>query len=130
MGSIAVKMESCGPIVEVTVMAKPFRAAILRAQDQPVPAPATMRALIDTGASASVLDATITPARKSSSLPLHEPDAPARDPRHSPRWRVGFVWDLLPCRGHIILRLGLRRFSVGWRAGLKAEVSRGSGFRT
>ena len=59
MGSIAGKIESCGPIVEVTVMATPFRVAILKAQGQPVPAPATIRALIDTGASASVLDATI-----------------------------------------------------------------------
>ena len=27
-------------------------------------------------------------------------NAPARDPRHSPRWRVGLICDLLSCRGN------------------------------
>ena len=53
------RLESRGPFIEVRVMATPQRVAVLKATGTSFPAPLTIRALIDTGASASTIDSTI-----------------------------------------------------------------------
>jgi hypothetical protein len=48
-----------GPFIDLTAMTPPKYVQQLRKAGRPVPSPATIRALIDTGASASALDVTI-----------------------------------------------------------------------
>ncbi len=41
------------------------------------------------------------PGKKVPHPSIYQPDAPARASRHSPRWRVGLVYELLRCRGNM-----------------------------
>jgi hypothetical protein len=59
MGTISGRLEPRGAFVEVTVSVTPQRAAMLGAAGLPIPAPLTVRALIDIGASGCALDNTV-----------------------------------------------------------------------
>jgi hypothetical protein len=50
------RIESQGPFVDATAMATSQHVARLKAAGRPVPAPVTVRTLVDTGASGCVLD--------------------------------------------------------------------------
>jgi hypothetical protein len=59
MRSLTGRIEPLGAFAYVTVMATSFQVDTLRAQGMPCPAPKQYAALIDTGASCSVLDSSI-----------------------------------------------------------------------
>lgn len=48
-----------GPLVDIQVGVTAFRAAVLAALGQAIPAPVTIRALVDTGASGTCLDTRV-----------------------------------------------------------------------
>jgi predicted aspartyl protease len=62
MGHLTGKIERQGPFIDVTVMATHQRVSSLKAAGLPFPQPQTIRALIDTGASCSVLDRNVSTA--------------------------------------------------------------------
>lgn len=59
MGRVVGRLEPRGAFIYVKVMASPQFVAKLKAAGRPFPAPSTILALIDTGASISVVDSTI-----------------------------------------------------------------------
>jgi hypothetical protein len=59
MRTISGRIEPRGPFIEATVMASPQHVDQLKALHLPVPSPAIVRALVDTGASSCVLDSGI-----------------------------------------------------------------------
>lgn len=56
MRSIVGRIERAGPFIDLTAMAPSKYVELLRKQRSPVPAPRTVRALLDTGATESALD--------------------------------------------------------------------------
>jgi hypothetical protein len=59
MGSIAGRIEPNGPFINVTLMQTSQHVARVKAAKLPPAAPVTVRALVDTGASASAIDSNI-----------------------------------------------------------------------
>ena len=76
MGAISGRIEKQGPFVEMTVMPSEERVERLKANGRSFPAPATVRALIDTGASCCVLDHRIIARlglEATGKIPIHTP---------------------------------------------------------
>ena len=76
MGKYLGKLEARGPFIEIKVMATRQRVEVLKSLNLPYPGPATIRALIDTGASSSALDEGIVGRLKltpTGSVSVHTP---------------------------------------------------------
>lgn len=56
MGSIAGRIEKIGPVISVRIMATSLRVEALKSRNEPIPQPAQVRSVIDTGASCSLVD--------------------------------------------------------------------------
>ena len=68
MGYLTTKFGADGPVIDLTVWIGPAEAAKLQAAGRPVPGPATIRALVDTGADRTAVDLTVI---RRLGLPLH-----------------------------------------------------------
>ncbi len=76
MGKLTGKLEPRGPFIEIKVIATPQRVAVLKKAAKSYPAPLTIRALLDTGASGSAIDSTVISAlglTPTGSVLIHTP---------------------------------------------------------
>src|SRR5262245_3871997 len=69
MNTLILPIEANGTLVEVSIGLSAADARLLRQAGKPLPAPVTIRALIDTGAEATAVDASVLTPLVSAGIP-------------------------------------------------------------